>query len=200
MLSVIIEPSVELEKLIKRFMFIGGCCSESVQYSNHIPLGFVGIVFNFKSNKSFLFLGGEITGNAEQVQNYINSTTDINSFASEILIVLCYTDVFCNVFKTCPETLFENSITADKLFDDYPMLKALKDIRQNSEKALFFENFLLNNTSIRSLNSSEKASPNKTSFETESDTEITSREVNHTHKINYLMFHRNIHLRNCLLI
>jgi hypothetical protein len=181
----IINPSKELKVLVKYFVVAMSAEADYSMLKEFASDEYVIMAFDFKHNKSFLLPGENVTESL-----LILSSDNTVQFASannypQFFIVVCFANVFARIFKV--RDFASSSI--NKIFDNYPMLKSLKDIDSVREKVRFFENYILINTSVRMLNSLAGSNTGNNSDEPEEDFEITPQQVNRTMKINHVIFH-----------
>jgi hypothetical protein len=192
----IINPSEELKVLIKNFVVVMSAETDYGLLKEFTSEEYVIMSFDFRHNKSFLMPGETFTQSLLALESENMVQIDSANNYPQFFIVVCFASVFSRIFNV--NDFASSSI--NKIFDNYPMLKSLKDIVSVREKVRFFENYILNNTSVRKLNTLTGSNPGINSGETELDSEITPQEVNRTMKINNIIFHRSFHLKNCLLL
>jgi len=149
-----IKPSLELSKLVSRYMILKNAENNSLLSNFIIPAGFVGIVFNLKKNKTPLKIEGNISLPDFFIATPNNKQIQIDtSFPFELFIVLCRASVFYPIFDLNPEDFYNDVIINHDIFEGYPMLKTLREIGYTRERIGFFENFILNSTPLRGYSS-----------------------------------------------
>ncbi len=145
-----VNPSMELSKLVIRYLSVknnenGDCFKNLI-----LPIGTVSMVFNLGKSSSFLSMSGNIRLPEYFILSPKNNHRIVSDTPSELFIVLCRVSAFRAIFKITPRAFSSKQFITSDLFEGYPMLKTLKEITPLNERIAFFENFILNNTALRS--------------------------------------------------
>lgn len=145
-----VNPSMELSKLVVRYLSARNngnvdCCKSQI-----IPRSYLSLVFNLSKSRSILSLNGNIRLPEYCILSPTISHGLISDTPFELLIVLCRVSAFREIFKIAPKCFSNKDFLVCDLFDGYPMLKTLKEISNPRERIAFFEHFILNNTALRS--------------------------------------------------
>ncbi|QQS52169.1 MAG: hypothetical protein IPM71_05395 [Bacteroidota bacterium] len=188
----LVLPSKELSKLVVGYL--SAINDENSEYFKNlvIPVETVSLVFFLDKSGSILSMNGNIKLPEYFILSPKSNHRIISDTPSELFIVFCRVSAFSAIFKISPTVFSGKRFITTDLFRGYPMLKILKEITPLNERIAFFENFILNNTALRSYKAIITDEFRSDLFFPEY--EINQREINHPTQSGNKIFLKNDYL------